>query len=193
MRQEDFYSTRLIHIIVKFLAALSIVLVIGATEQVEAAPKPRSTVAKGQIPYPNPITNSPPRIQQIRYGSVIPGVLAPGGFQFRGRFFDAYRFTARQGDWINVSLVGSEDSRLKLQPAFVLLNSANNVVAEGKQNPATINVSLKTKIPATGTYTIVVTSLRSGDIGRYSLALQRIYYKRDQPQNSVSRRPRRSR
>lgn len=190
---QNFYSAQLIHVAIKFVATLSVVLAIGVTHQAEAAPKPRTTAARGQISYPNPATGSPPQIQQIRYGSIVPGVLAPGGFQFRGRFFDAYRFTGQQGDWINVSLVGSEDARLKLQPAFVLLDSANNVVAEGKQNPATINVSLKTKLPATGTYTIVVTSLRSGDIGRYSLALQRVYDKRNQAQNSISRRPKRSR
>jgi hypothetical protein len=187
---KDLNSTLLIRAISKCLAALSVVLVVGTIDRLQAAPKPRSTVVRSQISYPS--TGSRPQIQQIRYGSIIPGVLAPGSFQFQRRFFDAYRFIGRKGDWINVSLVGSNDSRLKLQPAFVLLDSANNVVAEGKQDPAKINVSLKTKIPATGTYTIVVTSLHSGDIGRYSLALQRIYDKPNQPQNSVSRRSRRS-
>lgn len=193
MIPKDLNPTLLIRAITGFLATLSVVLTMDTNDRLQAAPKPRAAVARSQISYPNPSTSSRPQIRQIRYGSIIPGVLAPGSFQFQGRFFDAYRFTARQGDWINVSLVGSNDSRLNLEPAFVLLDSANNVVAEGKQDPAKINVSLKIKIPAAGNYTIVVTSLRSGDIGRYSLALQEIYDKRNQPQSSVSRRPKRSR
>ncbi|GAP99600.1 hypothetical protein NIES2104_61660 [Leptolyngbya sp. NIES-2104] len=109
---------------------------------------------------------------------MIPGVLAPGGFQFQGRFFDAYRFRGLQGDYIRLSVVGS-DSRsmnsLKLKPAFVLLDANNNVIGEGKQSPEAINIRLQTKLSATGIYTIVVTSRQSGDLGRYSLALQRVY------------------
>jgi hypothetical protein len=120
-----------------------------------------------------------PRVQPIQYGSVIPGVLAPGGFQFRGRFFDAYRFRGLQGDYIRVSVVGSADSRsmnsLKLKPTFVLLDANNNVIGEGKQSPEAINIRLQTKLAATGIYTIVITSHQPGNIGRYSLALQRTY------------------
>lgn len=148
----------------------------GFTNRAEAHPASRRQVQP--ISYPNPATRSVPSVQPIQYGSVIPGVLAPSGFQFQGRFFDAYRFRGLRGDYIRVSVVGS-DSRsmnsLKLKPAFVLLDANNNVIGEGKQSPEAINIRLQTKLSATGIYTIVVTSRQPGDIGRYSLALQRTY------------------
>ncbi|BAY59872.1 peptidase domain-containing protein (plasmid) [Leptolyngbya boryana NIES-2135] len=161
-----------------FLVVLACFGVINrATIRAEARPDSR---ARNQaISYPNPAVRSRPTVQPIQYGSVIPGVLAPGGFQFRGRFFDAYRFRGLQGDYIRVSVVGSTDSRsrnsLKLKPAFVLLDMNNNVIGEGKQYIEAINLRLQTKLSATGIYTIVVTSSQPGDIGRYSLALQRTY------------------
>jgi hypothetical protein len=149
----------------------------GFASRAEAYP-----VSRGRsqpISYPNPAIRSAPSVQPIQYGSVIPGVLAPGGFQFQGRFFDAYRFRGLRGDYIRVNLVGSADSRsmnsLKLKPAFVLLDANNNVIGEGKQSSEAINIRLQTKLSATGIYTIVVTSRQPGDIGRYSLALQRTY------------------
>lgn len=157
--------------------------IVGFASRAEAHP-----VSRGRsqpISYPNPATRSAPSVQPIQYGSVIPGVLAPGGFQFQGRFFDAYRFRGLRGDYIRVSVVGSADSRsmnsLKLKPAFVLLDANNNVIGEGKQSPEAINIRLQTKLSTTGIYTIVVTSRQSGDIGRYSLALQRVYKNTEPP------------
>lgn len=165
---------RYIQLILVVLACFGVVNWIS---RAEARPISRTRIQS--IVYPTPVTRSVPRVQALQYGSVIPGVLAPGGFQFRGRFFDAYRFRGIRGDYVRVSVVGSADSRsmnsLKLKPAFVLLDANNNVIGEGEQSAEAINIRLQTKLSATGIYTIVVTSRQPGDIGRYSLALQRTY------------------
>ena len=117
-----------------------------------------------------------PTVTPIQFGIVVPGILAPGRFQYQGRFFEAYQFQGKQGQSIHINLVGSADQRrtnnLSLEPYLALLAPDGRLLEDDMSRPNSVTASLQLNLPATGTYRILVTSAKPGSVGRYSLALQ---------------------
>ncbi|NWF61659.1 MAG: pre-peptidase C-terminal domain-containing protein [Fischerella sp.] len=127
---------------------------------------------------------SPTRIpnpRQINFVDVQLGVLAPGDFKYKGRYFHFYQFEGRENQLIQIRLIGSGDRRrsnnLSLDPAMILLDPNNNVLVKRSGGQSANNGEVKdafifVRLPAKGVYTIAVTSRKPGEIGRYSLALR---------------------
>ncbi|BAZ61525.1 peptidase-like protein [Calothrix sp. NIES-4105] len=123
---------------------------------------------------------SPGKYKNINFVDVEIGVLKRGDFQSRGRYFHFYEFEGTENQLIEIRLAGSIDKRrsnnLSLDPFMFLLDSNNQVlltrgsneISSGRVKSAFAFV----RLPATGRYTIAVTSRNPGDSGRYSLALR---------------------
>ncbi|MCX7596060.1 MAG: pre-peptidase C-terminal domain-containing protein, partial [Fischerella sp.] len=122
-----------------------------------------------------------PNSRQINFVDVQLGVLAPGDFKYKGRYFHFYQFEGRENQLIQIRLIGSGDRRrsnnLSLDPAMILLDPNNNVLVKRSGGQSANNGEAKdafifVRLPVKGVYTIAVTSRKPGEIGRYSLALR---------------------
>jgi Bacterial pre-peptidase C-terminal domain len=118
--------------------------------------------------------------RKINFVDVEIGVLAKGDFQSRGRYFHFYQFEGTENQLVEIRLTGSIDRRrsnnLSLDPVMMLLDSNNQVILTRGSNETTSgkvkSAFTFVRLPATGRYTIAVTSRNPRDSGRYSLALR---------------------
>ncbi|OKH51624.1 hypothetical protein NIES2101_17805 [Calothrix sp. HK-06] len=122
--------------------------------------------------------------RNINFVDVEIGVLKRGDFQSQGRYFHFYQFEGTENQLIEVRLTGSVDKRrsnnLSLDPFMFLLDSNNQVIltrgsnelSNGQASGRVKSAFAFVRLPATGKYTIAVTSRNPRDSGRYSLALR---------------------
>ena len=122
--------------------------------------------------------------KNINFVDVEIGVLKRGDFQSQGRYFHFYEFEGTENQLIEVRLTGSIDKRrsnnLSLDPFMFLLDSNNQVIltrgsnelSNGQASGRVKSAFAFVRLPATGKYTIAVTSRNPRDSGRYSLALR---------------------
>ncbi|MBW4601795.1 MAG: peptidase [Calothrix sp. FI2-JRJ7] len=131
----------------------------------------------------SPISSSG-NYRNINFVDVEIGVLKRGDFQSQGRYFHFYQFEGTENQLIEVRLTGSIDKRrsnnLSLDPVMFLLDSNNRVIltrgsnelSNGQASGRVKSAFAFVRLPATGKYTIAVTSRNPRDSGRYSLALR---------------------
>ncbi len=120
-----------------------------------------------------------PNYKEINFVDIAFDILAKGDFQSQGRYFHFYKFSGQANQLIQIRLIGSADQRrsnnLSLNPFMFLLDPDNQVIVKRGSDAAsneTKDAFIYVRLPASGTYTIAVTSRNPGDTGRYSLALR---------------------
>ena len=91
-----------------------------------------------------------------------------------GYFRDRYRFEGKSGQPVLINIIGSSDDRMRLDPYLKLLGPDGKLVAEddnsgrdGQRGDARLRLVL----PEDGTYTIVVSTAKPEDTGRYVVGL----------------------
>jgi hypothetical protein len=126
---------------------------------------------------PIPPRPAQPNATTITIGSVTPSVLnqsdhlAPDG-----RRFEVFQFNGEAGQAVVLTVLGSNDDRLSLDPYFVLFDPNGQIVDRNnfaiQRNPQDKRSHIR--LPATGTYEIYVISdfTDPNQAGRFSLALQ---------------------
>ncbi|TWH50866.1 pre-peptidase [Dulcicalothrix desertica PCC 7102] len=153
---------------------------------------PSENIESNQIPQrqrnqqqrtKSPVSSSG-NYKNINFVDLEIGVLKRGDFQSQGRYFHFYQFEGTENQLIEVRLTGSIDKRrsnnLSLDPFMFLLDSNNQVILtrgsnelnNGQASGRVKSAFAFVRLPATGKYTIAVTSRNPRDSGRYSLALR---------------------
>ena len=91
-----------------------------------------------------------------------------------GFYQDLFQFNGSSGQSVMLNLVGSSDTRMKLDPFLRLIGPDGTIVAEDDNSgydSSRGDAQIKLALPQTGTYTIVVTTTNPEDRGRYSIGL----------------------
>jgi hypothetical protein len=119
-------------------------------------------------PFIDPVacTSSP-----ISIGQTINNSLDTGDCQSRGKLTDKYTFTGAAGQQIFISLTSSA-----FDAYLYLLSPSGSIIAEDDDGGGSTNARIPAgsgfiSLPATGTYTIEVTSFSGSATGGYSLSL----------------------
>lgn len=96
------------------------------------------------------------------------GFLGPGDEQLPGgEFFDRITFNGITGDELLLELSSTE-----FDAYLIVVDASGNVIASQDDGEGVgLNVRLPVTLPATGQYTIVITSALPGESGAYSLTL----------------------
>ncbi|MGK7903216.1 MAG: protein kinase [Hormoscilla sp.] len=114
---------------------------------------------------PVPPVVKPPKLELN--GEVVTGALGEDDSTdpINESYSDVYTFTGSKGDKVAIS-VASNDFDPKLE---VLDSQKNSLGSNDDRGPQDSNSLVEVELPATGKYTVVVTSSMSGEVGDYSL------------------------
>lgn len=122
------------------------------------------------VPAANAAVTAPVAAQPIRIGQAVTGSLAEGdGRLGSGEYADHYRFSARRGQRVTITLTGG-----KLDPYLLLArpdgssDANDDSTVEGQPS---LNSRIDTVLAEDGDYVITVTSYRPGETGDYRLSL----------------------
>lgn len=137
-------------------------------------------IAQSQLPSPAKISNSTP----LECNKTIQGRLSTNDFRFQGRRFQKYLLNGQKDQLIRVSLVGGsatqrradtlQVNQLLINPVVVLYAPNGQMVEQQPKQANSINAVIRTKLPTTGTYNLLVTSATPGAIGRFNLTYQQL-------------------
>ena len=139
-------------------------------------PSPTNNPGNSNPQSPVNVPSKVPSYREIDFVDIPFGILSKKDYRFQGRYFHFYKFEGRQNQVVEIRLLGSNDRRrtnnLNLKPYMFLLDPDNDVVVQRGSSGRSMEAFAYARLPATGTYTIAVTSQNPGDIGRYTLALR---------------------
>ncbi|MBW4512990.1 MAG: pre-peptidase C-terminal domain-containing protein [Scytonematopsis contorta HA4267-MV1] len=139
-------------------------------------PSPTNNPSNSNPQSPVNVPSKVPNYREIDFVDIPFGILSKKDYRFQGRYFHFYKFEGRENQVIEIRLLGSNDRRrtnnLNLKPYMFLLDPDNDVVLQRGSSGKSMEAFAYARLPATGTYTIAVTSQNPGDIGRYTLALR---------------------
>lgn len=137
-------------------------------------------IAQNQLPSPAKISNS----TRLNCNQTIQGRLSLSDFRFQGRRFQKFVLTGQKDQLIRVSLVGGSANQgradtlqanpLLINPVLVLYSPSGQIVEQQPKQANSIDAVIRTKLPTTGTYNLLVTSANPGNIGRFSLTYQQL-------------------
>ncbi|HVQ09686.1 MAG TPA: pre-peptidase C-terminal domain-containing protein [Allosphingosinicella sp.] len=128
---------------------------------------------QAERPAANVAVNAPQRAVPIRIGQSVNGRLAEGdGRRASGEYSDHYRFTARRGERVRISLTGGEDMDTYLMLQRPDGSQDANDDSEENGQPS-LNSRLDTVLAEDGDYVIVATTYRPNTTGDYRLSLER--------------------
>ena len=137
-------------------------------------------IAQSQLPSPAKISNS----TRLECNRTIQGRLSTNDFRFQGRRFQKYLFNGQKDQLIRVSLVGGsatqrradtlQVNQLLIDPVLVLYTPNGQMIEQQPKQTNSIDAVIRTKLPATGTYNVLVTSATPGNVGRFSLTYQQL-------------------
>ena len=115
-----------------------------------------------------------PTIKELGYAYIESGVLGHNDPVASDRHYHTYTFEGKANQPIEVRLIGSNDSRLGLDPAMFLFapNGTEPLARRFSEYDSVRSAFMYMRLPETGTYSIVVTSKQPKKVGRYSLALR---------------------
>lgn len=155
------------------------------------APAPLPDVPPPPPPPPRLATASQPRLTYMNVGDVVPSVLSRTDYSdAQGRRVQVFQFTGRQDDRLQVTLIGSNDSRptanLRLSPYMQVLDLSAPESQQylggtvlpvqsriGSDNPLVpVDNELFLRLPQTGTYGVMVYA-DPNEEGRFGLSVQR--------------------
>jgi hypothetical protein len=88
-----------------------------------------------------------------------------------GRLTHMYQFRGTANQALVIKLVGNSSGALQLYPSFVLQAPNQQVVAAEENTSRQRIVQLQVKLPATGLYTIFVSSVNAKKTGGYLLVV----------------------
>jgi hypothetical protein len=121
----------------------------------------------------------------IQINSSIKGKLTNSDYRFEGRRYHKYQFSGEEGKLMRMTVVGANvdpnqpTTRFSINPTLV--NPVLVLVApDGQiidQQPTENNLSfarIRMTLPATGTYSLLVTSVSPQTNGNYSLTVERL-------------------
>ena len=121
----------------------------------------------------------------IQINSSIKGKLKTSDYRFEGRRYHKYQFSGEQGKLMRMTVVGASvdpnqpTDRFYINPTLVnpvlVLVAPNGLIID--QQPTETNSSfarIRMTLPATGTYSLLVTSASPQTIGNYSLTVERL-------------------
>ncbi|WP_193983609.1 hypothetical protein [[Phormidium] sp. LEGE 05292] len=137
-------------------------------------------IAQNQIPSPARISNS----TRLECNQTLQGRLSLSDHRFQGRNFLKYVFNGQKDQLIRVSLVGGSPNQrpsntlqvnpLLLNPVLILYAPNGQMVDQQPKQENLIDAVIRTKLPTTGTYNLLVTSATPGTVGRFSLTYQQL-------------------
>ncbi|MGA9378965.1 MAG: hypothetical protein WBV73_09370 [Phormidium sp.] len=137
-------------------------------------------IAQSQLPSPAKISNS----TRLECNKTIQGRLSTSDFRFQGRRFQKYLLNGQKDQLIRVSLVGGSATQrsgdtlqvnpLLINPVAVLYAPNGQMVEQQPKQENSIDAVIRTKIPTTGTYNLLVTSATPGAVGRFSITYQQL-------------------
>jgi hypothetical protein len=137
-------------------------------------------IAQSQLPSPAKITNS----TRLECNKTIQGRLSTNDFRFQGRRFQKYLLNGQKDQLIRVSLVGGnatqrradtlQVNQLLINPVAILYDPKGQIVEQQPKQANSIDAVIRTKLPTTGTYNLLVTSATPGNVGRFSLTYQQL-------------------
>src|SRR5690606_28566547 len=104
----------------------------------------------------------------LTHASAGASSLGPGDSQLAsGEYFDRITFQGNAGDVVLIEITSSA-----FDPYLIVLDQADNVLfQEDDSEGFGLNVRVEYRLPATGSYTVVVTSASPGEAGGHSLGL----------------------
>jgi hypothetical protein len=150
-----------------------------------AAPAPRRSTYEPPQTYTPPARSSrgqaiatapkkEPTIKELGYAYIESGVLGQADAIASDRHYRVYTFQGKASQPIEVRLIGSNDSRLGLDPAMFLFgpNGKEPLARRFSEYDSVRSSFMYMRLPEDGTYSIIVTSKQPKKIGRYSLALR---------------------
>jgi hypothetical protein len=121
-------------------------------------------------PAANVAVTTPVAAQPIRIGQTLSGQLAQGdGRLGSGEYTDHYRFSARRGQRVTITLIGG-----KLDPYLLLARPDGSSDANDDSQidgQPSLNSRIDTVLAEDGDYVITVTSYRPGETGDYRLSI----------------------
>jgi len=122
------------------------------------------------VPAADVAVTAPVAAQPIAIGQTVNGRLAEGdGRLSSGEYTDHYRFSARRGQRVTITLTGA-----KLDPYLLLARPDGTSDANDDSNvdgESSLNSRIDTVLAEDGDYVITVTSYRAGETGDYRLSL----------------------
>lgn len=137
-------------------------------------------IAQSQLPSPAKISNS----TRLECNKTIQGRLSTSDFRFQGRRFQKFLLKGQKDRLVSVSLVGGiatqrrentlQVNPLLINPVLVLYSPDGQKVEQQPQQANVIDAVIRTKLPKTGTYNLLVTSATPGTVGRFSLTYQQL-------------------
>jgi len=126
------------------------------------------SVEAGGDPSPAAVAQAPQNAPVLALDSPRAGILQSGDAQLRsGEFVDAYTFTGRRGQGVDIRLVSDA-----FDP-YVMIAGPNEFSAwnDDDTEAGGKNARLSLTLPADGAYTIRATSYESGESGAYRLSI----------------------
>jgi len=122
------------------------------------------------VPAANVAVTAPVAAQPIRIGQTVSGRLAEGdGRLASGEYTDHYRFSARRGERVAITLTGA-----KLDPYLMLARPDGTSDANDDSRvdgQPSLNSRIDTVLAEDGDYVITVTTYRPGETGDYRLSI----------------------
>jgi hypothetical protein len=112
-------------------------------------------------------------VRQIEIGELIPCVLSQDSFRQAGRPIHIYEFQGNVNQAVVVKLIGGKPGDWQLNPYLVLLGPDRQVIAADDNTSRLRVAEAYVRLPATGTYTILASSSKAGEFGRYGLVVER--------------------
>lgn len=96
------------------------------------------------------------------------GYLGPGDEQLNsGDYYDRVSFNGSAGDVVLIEIQSTQ-----FDPFVLVLDANDNVLAQQDDGPGVVtDVRLEFALPASGSYSIIITSAFPGETGGYSLSL----------------------
>jgi hypothetical protein len=126
---------------------------------------------QASVPAANVAVTAPQRAAPIRLGQSVNGRLGEGdGRRASGEYSDHYRFTARRGDRVRITLTGGGgmDTYLMLQRPDGSQDANDDSEEDGRPS---LNSRIDTVLAEDGDYVIVATTYRPNTSGNYRLGL----------------------
>lgn len=177
-------------ILLAFSAGMSALMIENKTQAIEAIAPVRhvSTQSMLTIAQAAPTADQIPSIaafdnvREIKFEERMNGVLNNRSLRYRGRLYDLYQFNGNDGQSVRISLAAGlsrnrptnqiRTNTLLVYPVLILLNANGDIIAQEPETADVSGVVIRRRLPANGTYYILVTSRMTGIGGRYTLGLQ---------------------
>jgi hypothetical protein len=143
------------------------------------------TIAQAQLTATQlPPASAFPEPAMLDYGDRVRNNLTRRSHRHEGRLFHLYQFEGEAEQLVRANLVGGaptsrnpgelQTGTLLLNPVLVLLDPAGNIVTQQPEGAGLSNALIRLTLPATGTYSLLVTSANVGIGGRYTLSLEQL-------------------